>query len=171
MFKQLKDEREALEADYLQLRKNETFILYPLNISAQISKEIKLAKDFTHIFSYHISLNISDPIILTLNKYHMQYMGGLQDHMERTGIIRKNLHMRPFEFPKEKPSAWWKYAITAVIEERKRQNRFTMSHANLLKMRKYIDLYKRSQSIVRKIIESMSLLIKLDQCSMVPKAQ
>ena len=149
MFKHLKDEREALELDYLELRKSETFILYPLNISVQINKEISLAKDFTHNFAYHLSIKISDPIILTLNKYHMQYLGALKNHMGRTSIIQKNIHMRPFEFPKEKPAAWWKYAITSVIEERKRQNKFTMSHANLVKMRRYIDLFKRDQTIVR----------------------
>ena len=149
MFRQIKDEREALELDYLELRKSETFILYPLNIHVRIIKEISLAKDFTHNFAYHLSINISDPIILTLNRYHMQYLGSLKNHMQRTSIIQKNIHMRPFEFPKEKPAAWWKYAITSVIEERKRQNKFTMSHANLIKMRRYIELYKRDQTIVR----------------------
>ena len=64
-------------------------------------------------------------------------------------IVQKNIHLRPIEPPKEKPKAWWTYAIKSVIEEKKRLKNLTKTSAKyFVSVRKYTDLYKRRQTLV-----------------------
>lgn len=142
------DEAEALEAEYRKLRDRETLLLLPLSFSIRTKKETVMAGDFTFQTSQEFLVDINEPVTLTLSKIHMQYLGGLSQHAKLISIVQKNIHLRPQDLPKEKPSSWWVYAIKSVNEERKRQTKFSRDSANLLRMRKYMDLYKRKQTLV-----------------------
>jgi len=144
------DEAEALEAEYRKLRDRETFILLPIHLTVRMTKQIELPKKgFGVESSQFFWIESVGPVILMLNKNHMRYLGGLSEHIRLISVVQKNIHLRPINPPKEKPSAWLVYACKAVIEERKRQTKFARSSSNVIKMRKYINLYKRHQTLIR----------------------
>jgi hypothetical protein len=88
--------------------------------------------------------------MFVINNTNLKFISAFADHLELINIVRKNIHLRPHDPPKERPQAWWVYAISAVKDERKRLTTIIKSSAkNLLNMRKYIDLYKRKQTLVR----------------------
>lgn len=65
-------------------------------------------------------------------------------------IVQKNIHLRPRSLPKEKPKEWVIYAIKAVVEERKRVRSLTnTSPKYVVNMKKYAELYKKKQTLVR----------------------
>jgi len=144
------DESEALEAEYRKLRDRETFILLPIHLTVRMRKQVELPQNgFTVESSQQFWIESIGPVILMLNKNHMRYLGGLSEHIRLISVVQKNIHLRPINPPKEKPGDWLVYACRAVIEERKRQTKFARSSSNLIKMRKYINLYKRHQTLIR----------------------
>jgi len=144
------DEREALEGEYRKLKEHDTYLLFPFDAMIKIKTQLDLSKDFSVEPIRQVWIEFKDPIIFVLNHDHVKYLAALNDHINLMRIVQKNIHLRPTEPPKEKPYAWWVYAIKAVTEERKRTGSLLKnSTRNLLNMRKYIDLYKRKQTIVR----------------------
>ena len=143
------DENEALEAEYRKLRDRETFILLPIHATVRAKKMLVLSKNkLTYETSQQFLIDTNEPIMLMLNKNHMRYIGALSQHIKLMSIVQKNIYLRPMNSPKERPGLWWIYAIKSVVEERKRQTKFARSSTNILKMRKYVNLYKRKQNIV-----------------------
>ena len=143
------DENEALEAEYRKLRDREIFILLPLHVTIKAKKVMVLSRNkLTYDTSQQFWVETSEPIMLMLNKNHMRYIGALNQHIKLLQIVKKNLHLRPTSTPKERPALWWIYAVKSVVEERKRQTKFSRSSTNIMKMRKYVNLYKRKQTFV-----------------------
>lgn len=143
------DEREALESEYKRLRENDTYLLFPIDINLRIKTQVDTSREITPDIQRTVWIELNDPVIFVLNNDYVKYLSALADHIEFMKIVQKNIHLRPSEPPKEKPKAWWVYAIRSVTEERKRLGTMLKnSTKNLLNMRKYLDLYKRKQTIV-----------------------
>jgi len=138
----------VLEKEYHRLRKYDTYILYPLDVTIKSKQELDLSRDFSFVPQKSIAVEIKEPLIFMLNKLHMQYLGSLNEHIGMVNKVARNIHLRPSESPLENPFAWWVYAFNAIIEERKTIKSLAASTGNLVKMRRYIELYKREQSIV-----------------------
>lgn len=146
----LVDEREMLEGEYRKLKDHDTYLLFPFDAVIKIKTQLDLSKDFSIEPIRQIWLELKEPIVFVLNNDHVKYLASLNDHINLMRLVQKNIHLRPNEPPKEKPKSWWIYAIKAVTEERKRAGSLLKnSTKNLLNMRKYIDLYKRKQTIVK----------------------
>ena len=143
--KGLVEEDELLEREYHLLRQSDTYILFPIDIVIKNKIELDLSRDFSYDPQQSIMIEIKNPVIFMLNKNYMRYLGALNEHIRAMNIVKKNIHLRPTELPKENPIAWWVYAIKAVREERKSVSSLAKNTANLLKMRRYINLYKRKQ--------------------------
>lgn len=142
-------ETDDLEAEYKKLRENDVYLLFPLDLTLRFREELDLSKDFENDPQKLVLVDVKEAIILMLNKDHMRFLGALNEHLRLMNIVQKNLHLRPIEPPKRRLKEWWKYAVRAVLEERKRQSDFSKDPGSLWKMKKYIDLYKRQQNIVR----------------------
>jgi len=87
---------------------------------------------------------------LMLNKDHMRFIMALSNHFKSMSIVQKNLHLRPTQPPRVQAKEWFIYAIRATLEDLKRErvSDFLKNPASLHKMKKYIDLYKRQQTII-----------------------
>lgn len=138
-----------MEKEYHRLRKLETYLLAPMDVTIKTKQELDLSRDFSLVPQTSIFVDIKEPFIFILNKSHMQYLGSLNEHLRMMNIVSQNIHLRPSESPLENPFAWWVYAFNAIIEERKKVKSLSTNASNLLKMRRYIDIYKRNQTIVR----------------------
>lgn len=154
------EETDDLEAEYKKLRENDVYLLFPLDLSIRIKTELDLSKDFENDPQKLVLVDVKESIILMLNKDHMRFLGALNEHLRLMNIVQKNLHLRPIEPPKRRLKEWWKYAVRAVLEERKRQSDFSKDPGSLMKMKKYIDLYKRQQGIVRRILCIIMLIVR-----------
>ncbi len=160
--------KEELEFEFMKLRENDVYLLCPLDFTVRIKTTFDLSKDFHNEPQELYWIQTKDPIIFMLNKDHMQFLGALNDHLKSMSIVHRNIHLRPNGPPKKMPREWWIYAVRAIIEDKKRGTDFSRDPASLIKMKKYIDLYKRQQTIV---INSSKLfnLVKLDCCAMAAK--
>jgi len=139
---------DDMEKEYYKLRKTDSFLLSPMDVTIKIKQELDLSRDFSFVPQRSIYVDIKEPLIFTLNKADMQYLGSLKEHFRMMNIVSQNIHLRPSESPLENPFAWWVYAFNAIIEQRKNLKSLSTNTGNLLKMRRYIDLYKRNQTIV-----------------------
>jgi len=141
-------DHEELEFEYRKLRENDVYLLYPLDMTIRLKKTGDQSKDFHTEPQELLWIETKDPIILMLNKDHMQFLGALSNHFKAMNLVHRNLHLRPNGAPKKMPKEWFIYAIKAVIEDKKRAKDFSKDPSSLIKMKKYIDLYKRQQTIV-----------------------
>lgn len=164
----IQDEEEFIEREYRKIKEKGIYIVFPINATVRIKKQLDLSRDFSYEPQKSISIEVSEPIILMLNKDHMKYLGALNEHLRIMHIIQKNIHLRPNQSPRENPVAWWLYAIKAVTEERKRVISMKKTIANMQKMKKYIDLYKRKQNIVNKNT-NIIFFNNLDSCALASK--
>jgi len=144
----LMEGEDFLEKEYIKLQQNDTYLLFPLDATIKIKQHLDLSKDFSSMSQNSIWIETKKPLIFMLNKNHMRYLGSLNEHIRVMNIVKKNIHLRPSESPIENPTAWWIYAIKAITEEQKTIKSLTRNTANLLKMRRYIDIYKRKQTII-----------------------
>jgi hypothetical protein len=125
-------------------------LLFPLDCVIRIKTQLDLSKDFSEIPIRTMNLDVKDPIIFVINNDHVRYLTSLNDHLNLMKLIQKNIHLRPTVPPSSSPKQWWIYAIKSVTEERKRGGAVLKnSTKHLLNMRKYIDLFKRKQGIVK----------------------
>ncbi len=160
--KYFSDEREFFEVECKKLRSQDSYLLFPVDINIRLKTETKIQKQTNPIQINSLFIETKEPIMFVINNTNLKFISAFADHLELINIVRKNIHLRPMEPPKEKPQAWWLYAISAVKEERKRLTTIIKSSAkNLLNMRKYIDLYKRKQTLV-----SLQIVFdNIDSCS------
>jgi len=141
---------EELEFEYQKLRENDVYLLYPLDLTVRVKKILDQSRDFQTEPQRLLWIETKDPIIVMLNKDHMQFLGALNNHLKSMNIVHRNLHLRPNGSPKKMPREWLIYAVKAIIEDKKRAKDFSKDPSSFLKMKKYIDLYKRQQTIVLK---------------------
>jgi len=144
----LMEGEDFLEKEYIKLRENDTYLLFPIDATIKIKQYLDLSKDFSSTSQNSIWIETKKPLIFMLNKNHMRYLGSLNEHIRVMNIVKRNIHLRPSESPIENPLAWWIYAVKAINEEQRTIKSLTRNTANLLKMRRYIDIYKRKQTIV-----------------------
>jgi len=144
----LMEGEDFLEKEYIKLQQNDTYLLFPIDATIKIKQHLDLSKDFSSTSQNSIWFETKKPFIFMLNKNHMRYLGSLNEHIRVMNIVKKNIHLRPSESPIENPTAWWIYAIKAINEEQKTIKSLTRNTSNLLKMRRYIDIYKRKQTII-----------------------
>lgn len=138
-----------LEDEYHRIKDHNAYFLFPLDVIVSIQKVHDTNSSFLQKPQTFLKLKLVDPIILMLNNQFTKYLISLTQHMSAMQIVQKNLHIRPLETPKENVKAWWKYAIRAIREEKKRNESFSQASAQkLVKMRTYINLYKRKQNLV-----------------------
>ena len=140
--------QQDVELEYRKLRENDVYLLFPLDFTVRMKKHMDLSKDFDVDPKSLLWIEVKDAIILMLNKDHMRFIMALSSHFKSMGIVHKNLHLRPTQSPKMQPKEWFIYAIRATLEDRRRVNDFAKNPASWQKMKKYIDLYKRQQTIV-----------------------
>jgi hypothetical protein len=115
-----------------------------MDLKLKIKTEKDKSDDFTQESLSSLKIEIYDPIVFVLNEDYVKFLSALKDHVTLIQIVQKNIHLRPSEPPKEKPKAWWIYAIKAASEERKRLELMIKSSTkNILNRKIYIDLYKR----------------------------
>ncbi len=130
------------------IREEESYILFPMDFNIKIKQQLDLSQDFSKRPQLAIIIDVKEPFIFMLNKKHMQYLGSLNEHLRVMTIVSKNIHLRPRETPLANPSAWWVYAFNAITEGLKTTKCLVKNTTNLMKMRRYIDIYKRQQSMV-----------------------
>jgi hypothetical protein len=142
--KYFSDEREFFEVECKKLRQQDSYLVFPFDVSIKLKTETKIQKYTNPIEINSLNIETKEPIMFVINNTNLKFISAFADHLELINIVRKNIHLRPNGPPKERPQAWWIYAISAVKDERKRLTTIIKSSAkNLLNMRKYIDLYKR----------------------------
>lgn len=138
-----------IDQQYDKIKDCDSYFLFPMDVILKISTVQDTGPDFLKKPQNFINLQVLDPIILLINSQTTKYLTSLNNHLSIMQIVQKNLHLRPLETPSENYRAWWRYAIKAVREERKRSESLSqVSAQKLIKMRTYINLYKRKQTIV-----------------------
>lgn len=146
--KEIKDEDERLLPDrFKEETEANTCLLFPISVTIQIKSMKNLYEDFNKEPQQFISIDVKDPVTILLNKEQIRFLKALNNHLASLSIVQKNIHLRPLQSPKQNPRAWWKYACRATVEESGRNSLYKNSLA-ILRMRRYINLYKSKQNLV-----------------------
>ena len=133
------------------------YLLFPTNISIKITSRLDFSDDTSNIPYQSINIDLNDPITLILSPEQIKFIEALNNHILNLTKIHKNIHLRPIKRLKDDVKGWWRYAIRAVTEKCERDQVYKKSWS-LIKMRRYINLYKRHQHIVS--INSLSPISK-----------
>jgi len=149
-MKRVQTNTQEVEFEYRKLRENDVYLLFPLDLTVRVKKHLDLSQDFDVDAKLLFWIEVKDAIILMLNKDHMRFIMALSNHFKSMSIVQKNLHLRPTQPPRVQAKEWFIYAIRATLEDLKRErvSDFLKNPASLHKMKKYIDLYKRQQTII-----------------------
>lgn len=144
------------EEEYSRIRDNDSYFMLPLDLTILVGNKNDPKDDYLQKSKKFINIELNEPLILLANKIIMKYLTSLSQNFKVMQIVQKNLHLRPLDIPKNNEKVWWKYAISAVIEDLQRKNAIGLN--SLWKRdnkRKYIDLWKRKQTIVIYTITSI----------------
>ncbi|CAD8117933.1 unnamed protein product [Paramecium sonneborni] len=97
-----------------------------------------------------LQILIKSPIIIQLNKNQKDYLIKLNETLQCQEVIQDNFHLRPIkEIQKASYSEWWKYLIKSTILKQKiKKLDLSYSSKKLVLMKRYIELYKRKQTII-----------------------
>lgn len=131
-------------------QQNNSYLLFPLNLNVKIKQMLNLTGDVSEEPEKSVWIELKDPMTIIINKNQIQFLRALNEHVSSLNVVQKNIHLRPTQHPKENPKAWWKYAYKALLESKTMDKLFN-NPISVVKMRKYIHLYKIKQNIVRKI--------------------
>jgi len=149
--------QEYTEKTYKTLKemKNMFFLMRPIDIRLKITvlsiKKTKSIDEFEDS-KLNFSLFFKNPLIIMLNKQQRQYLMNLGKHMKALEMVRSNLHIRPTVLFRNNRLEWFRYAVKATIEQNKKiKLNFKKSTQKLTMQKKYMTLYKKKQTIVKKI--------------------
>lgn len=95
----------------------------PQALISLVLKEVTVALKKQQVLSFslfsspssRLSVSVSPPFLLLLLQY--RDIMGLIESFDRMSINRKYLKYKPVNDVRVEPGAWWRYAITAVLEE------------------------------------------------------
>lgn len=137
------------EEEYRKIRDNDFYFILPMDLLAHIGKNDYSNHDGINKPKSYVHIHMQEPLIMLANKLLIKYITCLNHHFSMMKTVQKNLHLRPLVTPRENAVVWWVYAIKAVVEDLKRGSDLARSSVwKILRMRRYIDLYKRKQDIV-----------------------
>ncbi|CAK75254.1 unnamed protein product (macronuclear) [Paramecium tetraurelia] len=128
-------------------RKEEQQLLSPIDISIKLiinKNQDEQGKPFQNL-----TINIDTPVIFQLNKESKNYLLKLNEVLQNLEIVQDNFHFRPKCEVKNNYGEWWKYLINAVMQNQKNHKLdLGYSSRRLVLMKRYIELYKRKQTII-----------------------
>ena len=124
-----------------------SYLLFPTNFNIKIVSRLDFSDNTNNIPYQSINIDLNDPITFLLSPEQIKFIEALNSHIQNLTKIHKNIHLRPIKRLKDDVKGWWRYAIRAVTEKCERDQVYKKSWS-LIKMRKYISLYKRHQHIV-----------------------
>ncbi|CAD8061056.1 unnamed protein product [Paramecium sonneborni] len=128
-------------------KKEEQQLLSPIDISIKLvinKNQDELGKPIQNL-----TINIDTPIIFQLNKESKSYLLKLNEVLQNLEIVQDNFHFRPKCEVKNNYGEWWKYLINAVMQNQKNHKLdLGYSSRRLVLMKRYIELYKRKQTII-----------------------
>eukprot|EP01017_Pseudomicrothorax_dubius_P006712 TRINITY_DN11974_c0_g1_i1.p1 TRINITY_DN11974_c0_g1~~TRINITY_DN11974_c0_g1_i1.p1 ORF type:complete len:839 (+),score=179.27 TRINITY_DN11974_c0_g1_i1:29-2545(+) len=150
-FSRMQDYRD-FEAKLAQLKDQDEVILHPVDFAVRISmlKDPSHALEEPRLPQKRVEVELPAPLTFVLNNVQLAYLRNIGTTMSALQLIQRNLHLRP-TVPCGKDTArhWWRYAVRAVQEET-RQVKYDLmtSVRRTLQMRRYIELYKRTQEMI-----------------------
>ena len=137
----------------LKNRLNNIYLLQPCNLTIKLQQIFKDNVANVEKTNFDIKIDFHQPLIFIFNKNQIEYLNKIEKHLKAMEIIRNNLHIRPTTPLRTSRLDWFRYAIKAVIDQnRKLKLDIQKSTYKLFLMKRYINLYKRKQRIVKKKI-------------------
>lgn len=145
--------QEYSEKIYKKLKNklNNIYLLQPCNLAIKFQQAFKDQLDNVEKTYLDIKIDFHQPLIFIFNKNQIEYLDKIEKHLKAMEIIRNNLHIRPTTPLRTSRLDWFRYAIKAVIDQnRKLKLDIQKSTYKLFLRKRYINLYKRRQRIVKK---------------------
>lgn len=145
--------QEYSEKIYKKLKNklNNIYLLQPCNLTIKLQQKFKEHVANAEKTNFDIKIDFHQPLIFIFNKNQIEYLNKIEKHLKAMEIIRNNLHIRPTTPLRTSQLDWFRYAIKAVIDQnRKLKLDIQKSTYKLFMRKRYINLYKRKQRIVRK---------------------
>ena len=140
---------QKINEEYQKIRDNDYYFILPFDFTIKMGKNCDSTSENLHIPKTYLNIQLQESLILLVNKHITKYLTSLNQHFSVMKIVQKNLHLRPMQTPKENSGAWWRYAFQAIVEDHKRNTHAARNSAwRTMKMRKYIEFFKRKQTIV-----------------------
>ncbi|CAD8184925.1 unnamed protein product [Paramecium pentaurelia] len=142
-------EIKKLGITYLKIpkKKEEQHLLNPIDIIVKLTMYKNQEELSQPIQS--VEVTIDNPIIFQINKESKNYILKLNEVLQNLEIVQDNFHFRPKCEVKANYSEWWKYLINAVMQNQKNHKLdLGYSSRRLVLMKRYIELYKRKQTII-----------------------
>ncbi|CAD8044814.1 unnamed protein product [Paramecium primaurelia] len=128
-------------------KEEEYQLLSPIDISIKLI--INKNQDEQGKPLQNLTINIETPVIFQLNKESKNYLLKLNEVLQNLEIVQDNFHFRPKCEVKNNYGEWWKYLINAVMQNQKNHKLdLGYSSRRLVLMKRYIELYKRKQTII-----------------------
>ncbi|CAD8080873.1 unnamed protein product [Paramecium sonneborni] len=128
-------------------KKEEQHLLSPIDITIKLTiykNQEELNKPIQSI-----EVTIDNPIIFQINKESKNYLVKLNEVLQNLEVVQDNFHFRPKCEIKGNQGEWWKYLINAVMQNQKNHKLdLGYSSRRLVQMKRYIELYKRKQTII-----------------------
>ncbi|CAD8151455.1 unnamed protein product [Paramecium octaurelia] len=142
-------EIKKLGITYLKIpkKKEEQHLLSSIDITVKLTMYKNQEELSQPIQS--IEVTVDNPIIFQINKESKNYLVKLNEVLQNLEIVQDNFHFRPKCEVKANYSEWWKYLINAVMQNQKNHKLdLGYSSRRLVLMKRYIELYKRKQTII-----------------------
>ncbi|CAD8200188.1 unnamed protein product [Paramecium octaurelia] len=128
-------------------KKDDQMILTPIDIEIKYT----LNRNYEQLTQpiQVLSIVVKSPIIIQLNKEQKEYLIKLNEALSSQEVIQDNFHLRPTKDIKNAYSEWWKYFIKSIIlKQKSKKLDLGYSSKKLVLMKRYIELYKRKQTII-----------------------
>ena len=90
-------------------------VVHPISAKAQLQLTMKAGQDMD--IPQALVRLVLNQITIALDQQQYQDVMGLVESFDRMAINRKYLKYRPSTALHEDKKAWWRYAITSVLEE------------------------------------------------------
>lgn len=156
--KQKQPEDNNLQFDGASGVENNNYMLFPLNSELRLTLQEQDGFDLTEKRFSTLELVMKNPIIFSLNKDQIHSILVFGSTLNDLMKIHSNFHLRPaIDLGGSKDSKggskaareWWRYAINAVIEEKRMSWNFYRAYKTYKMYERYVIFFKRQNKFIK----------------------